>query len=165
MTTNKVYFSIGSNIDSEQHIKATIKQLKADFKFVHISNIYRNPAIGFDGEAFLNLVACVETEKSLNEMLEYANQLELSAGRVRVVRGRFDSRTLDVDLIMFGDLSGIHQGREWPNKDIDQAHVLRSLLDIAGDQFHPVKNETYSDIWRGLDKSDVQLTQVDLNFD
>jgi len=161
MTTNKVYFSIGSNIEPELHIKETIKQFKADFFEAQISNIYRNPAIGFDGEDFLNLVICIETEKSLSVMLKYANQLELAAGRERVSRGRFDSRTLDVDLIMFGDLSGTHHGRLWPDEDIDQTHVLRSLVDIAGDQFHPIKNESYSDVWREVDKRDVKLTKVD----
>jgi len=160
MTTNKVYFSIGSNIEPEIHIKATIKQLKVDFSETNISNVYRNPAIGFDGKDFLNLAACVETEKNLSEMLEYANQLELAAGRVRVSRGRFDSRTLDVDLIMFGDLSGTHQRRQLPNEDINQAHVLRSLVDIAGDQFHPITKETFSDMWNAFDKDNLQLTQV-----
>ena len=163
MSISRVYFSIGSNIDPDKHIQLAVQKIQSDFSEICISNVYQNPAIGFEGDDFLNLVISIETESSVSEMLDYANQLELAAGRVRISRGRYDSRTLDVDLILFADLVGVHNGRSWPNEDIDQAHVLKPLVDIAGDQCHPINGRTYSALWDEFDKGAVQLTKIEFS--
>ncbi|NNC98932.1 MAG: 2-amino-4-hydroxy-6-hydroxymethyldihydropteridine diphosphokinase, partial [Gammaproteobacteria bacterium] len=117
MNLTKAYWCLGSNINPQQHIGFAVSRFQQDFSGVVASKLYRCPAVGFAGEDFLNMVLATETDRNLAELLEYGAQLEQLAGRVRVKRGRFDSRTLDVDLLMFGSLQGVHEGREWPSHD------------------------------------------------
>ena len=156
-----VYWCLGSNIDAERHIRFAVCRFLQDFDQVGLSKLYRCPAVGFEGDDFLNLALSLETRQSPQELIEYANQLERSAGRVRVSRGRYDSRTLDVDLVMYGDLCGLHYGRAWPSNDINEAaHVLRPMVDIAPNKYHPVSGKTFYSLWNEFVGNRSHLTQV-----
>lgn len=162
MDITKVYWCLGSNIDPQQHIAYAIGKFKESFSNISISNLYRCPAIGFIGDDFLNVVVIVNTDHSLERLQQFGNELEQAAGRVRTVRGSFDSRTLDVDLLMYGDLTGESGGREWPSTDIDKfAHVLQSLADIAAEDKHPISGKSFATLWQEYDQSKAQLTRLD----
>ena len=157
----KVYFSLGSNIDREHHIANAVHSFLRDFDDVQLSNLYRCAAVGFAGDDFLNLALTFKTEKSISELLSYADNLEHKAGRDRVARGRFDSRTLDVDLLMVGNFIGQQAGYSWPSGDIDTvAHVLCPMADIAGDEVHPVSKRRFTSLWQDFDKCQMDLIQV-----
>jgi 2-amino-4-hydroxy-6-hydroxymethyldihydropteridine diphosphokinase len=157
----KVYFSLGSNIDSAEHIADAVNSFLQDFDDVHVSSLYRSPAVGFKGDDFLNLVLAFQTEKEVLQLLSYGNQLEQNAGRTRVSRGLFDSRTLDVDLLIYGDFVGEQAGYKWPSEDVDTvAHVLCPIADIAGDDIHPVSKRRFTSLWKEFDRSSVELIQV-----
>lgn len=161
MTTTTAYLCLGSNINPEENIRFAVKQLKQNFDPVVVSNVYRSPAVGFDGDDFLNLAVALKTDYSLSELLFYTDSLEQEAGRVRVQRGNFDSRTLDVDVVMFGDLLGQHKGREWPSHDIqDNAHVLLPMSEIAGNQKHPVLGVDFKQLWNEFDQGGQNLKRV-----
>ena len=159
--SSKVYFSLGSNIDREKHIANAVNSFLQDFEDVQVSNLYRCTAVGFEGDVFLNLALTFPTEHSITELLNYASHLEQKAGRTRVARGRFDSRTLDVDLLIYGDFVGEQAGYTWPCADIDTAaHVLCPVADIAGDDVHPISLRRFTSLWQEFDKSSVDLIQV-----
>jgi 2-amino-4-hydroxy-6-hydroxymethyldihydropteridine diphosphokinase len=159
--SSKVYFSLGSNIDPQKHIANAVNCFRQDFSDVQLSNLYRCPAVGFQGDAFLNLVLAFQTDKGVAELLSYANKLEQKAGRTRVARGRFDARTLDVDLLLYGDFVGEQAGYGWPSDDVDKvAHVLCPLAEIAGEDLHPVSKQSFSFLWQEFDKSSVELTRL-----
>ena len=77
-----------------------IEELRKRFSLVAVSKVYRNEAVGFEGEAFLNAVARVVTDRSPVEVCAELDEIHDMAGRERGSR-RFVSRTLDIDLLMY----------------------------------------------------------------
>ena len=162
MQTTRAYLCLGSNINPRRNIRFAVQRLKQDFQNVIVSNVYKSSAVGFDGDDFLNLAIALKTDLSLGELLRYTDKLEQEAGRVRLYRGNYDSRTLDVDVVMFGDLTGEHKGRQWPSEDIqDNAHVLLPMSEIAGDRKHPLLGVNFSKLWKEFDAQDQHLKQVE----
>lgn len=133
----RVYLGIGSNIDPEQNIPAGIEQLSAEVEVLRLSPCYRSPAVGFDGPEFINLVAEVETALSVAELNQSLKQIETSFGR-EADAIKYSSRALDIDILLYGDLSGKHGGIELPRPDVREfAFVLRPLLDLIPEGICP----------------------------
>lgn len=161
MADTTAYLCLGSNIEPEENIRFAVRRLQKDFGQIKTSNLYLSEAVGFKGDDFLNLAVAVETDKTLSQLLGYTDELERQAGRVRVYRGRYDSRTLDIDVVMFGDLQGVHKGREWPSEDINEnAHVLLPMSEIAGDEIHPSLGVRFNQLWRESKFYDQPIKRV-----
>ena len=163
MTT--AYLCLGSNIEPEKNIRSVVHALQKKFGKIETSNLYMSEAVGFVGEDFLNLVVVVETELGLGQLLEYTDRLEQEAGRVRVYRGRYDSRTMDIDVLMYGDLQGHRHGREWPSEDIQEnAHVLLPLSEVAEKKLHPVLGVSFNQLWLESGFSKKGLKRIEQNW-
>ncbi|MEL0029116.1 MAG: 2-amino-4-hydroxy-6-hydroxymethyldihydropteridine diphosphokinase [Perlucidibaca sp.] len=101
------------------------------------SPLYRSVAIGPSGQPdYANAVACLETSLSPHELLDALQLIEHSEGRVRHLR--WGARTLDLDLLLFGDQL-IHDPRlTVPHAEMTARNfVLRPLADIAPDWLLP----------------------------
>lgn len=158
----RAYLCLGSNINPKRHIRFAVQRLQQDFQHVLISNVYKSTSVGFEGDDFLNLAISLKTNLSLGDLLKYTDTLEQDAGRVRIYRGNYDSRTLDVDVVMYGDLTGEHKGRQWPSEDIqDNAHVLLPMSEIAGDRKHPGLGVEFRKLWKEFGSDDQHLKRVD----
>lgn len=156
----RVYLSLGSNIDREHNIRTGLDALAAQFGDVHLSPVYESEAVGFDGEPFLNLVARIDTGLPLGELAGLLRDIEAAHGRVRGDK-KFASRTLDIDVLTYGDLTGLVDGVELPRDEIlKHAFVLRPLADLAPQARHPVLGETYAALLARLDMSAQKLWQV-----
>jgi len=156
--TVRAFYCLGSNIDAMLHIQNACNALSEQFEQVAFSRIYESKAVGFSGENFLNLVVQIRTQKSMKELLDIAEKLEQEAGREREYRGAFDSRTLDVDLLMYADRRGRFHGKRLPNSDILlHAHVLAPLRELAGDLIHPDKDKSFNQLWGDFDSADQSV--------
>jgi 2-amino-4-hydroxy-6-hydroxymethyldihydropteridine diphosphokinase len=160
----EVFLSLGSNINPEKNLQYACKELKKTFGNIQISSVYRNKPIGFNGSDFLNMVVKVKSIFNPNEMLDYLRGIEAATGR-DIGTGAFNSRTLDIDMILYGDL--IHPERPFkiPRKDIElYSFVLCPLAEIEPSGIHPVEGKTFKDLWKSFDQEVHPLNKVSLDI-
>ena len=143
----RVYLSLGSNIEPEKNLADAIAELRARFGAIVVSSVYRYPAVGFDGPDFLNLAAGIDTDLEPEALNDWLHALEDRHGRRRDVP-RYSSRTLDVDIVLYGDrvLNGTGN-LEVPRRELLQAFVLQPLNDIAANAVHPLLRRTIGELW------------------
>lgn len=144
MTT--VFIGIGSNIDRERHLVNGLDRLADLFGELRLSPVYESAAVGFEGPAFLNLVAAVETDWPVARLRVEMQAIERDNGYIGN-QPKFSSRTLDLDLLMYGNLCGEIDGVRLPRGDILRyAYVLWPLAELAGDQNHPVTGLSFGEL-------------------
>jgi len=158
----EVYVAIGSNVEPERHLRAALVGLADCFGVLRLSHVYRNRPIGFDGDDFLNMVVAFDTDLPVAD-------LESELGRIEAENGRepggksFGPRTLDLDLLLYGDEVSRHGRHPIPRDEITRyAFVLKPLSDLAGERLHPVKRRTFAELWTEFDAEGHPLELVDL---
>jgi len=160
----RVYVSVGSNIDKSNNIRSALTSLRERFSPLTISPVYQSKAVGFDGEDFYNLAVGFDADLSPQTIVTLLHGIEARHGRERHDK-RFDSRTLDIDLLLYDDLV-LNQGEiELPRAEIAQyAHVLKPLSDIAGERRHPVLGASFEELWQRLARHAPPLSTVEEIF-
>ncbi|HZP65471.1 MAG TPA: 2-amino-4-hydroxy-6-hydroxymethyldihydropteridine diphosphokinase [Rudaea sp.] len=142
----RAYLSLGSNVEPERHLRSAVAELRARFGDVLVSPAYRFAAVGFAGPDFINLAAAIDTDLDAPALDAWLHALEDRHGRRRDVP-RFSSRTLDVDIVLFGDAVVKGPGNlEIPRRELAHAFVLQPLADIAPDAVHPVSGKTIAEL-------------------
>ena len=160
----EVFLSIGSNIDPEENLKNACRELKKAFGNIQISSVYKNKPIGFEGNDFLNMVVKVKSTFNPNEMLDLLRGLEAATGR-DIGTGAFDSRTLDIDMVLYGDLVHLEKPFKIPRKDIElYSFVLCPLAEINPDGIHPVTGKAFKDLWENFDQEEHSLNKVSIDI-
>ena len=146
MTT--ALLSLGSNLQPQQHLHAAVEALRARFGAIAVSPDYRTAAVGFDGQDFLNNAVAIETDLPLQTLDDWLHALEDAHGRDRS-GPRFSDRTLDIDVVFYGDLIVEGPGHlRIPRPELRHAFVLKPLADIAPDFRDPVSGLTLEALWR-----------------
>ena len=145
---SRVYLSLGSNIEPEKNLRAALAELRAKFGDIVVSPVYRYAAVGFEGPDFLNLAVGLDTDLSPSALNDWLHALENRRGRRRDAP-RFSSRTLDADIVLYGDqvLTG-EDNLQIPRDEMKYAFVLKPLTDIAADAVHPALRKTLLELWR-----------------
>ena len=157
----KVTLSLGSNIERYKHINAALGALESEFGEVISSPIYESDAVGFDGSAFLNSIAIIQTHKSLTDVILILKAIEDLHGRDRS-GPKFSPRTLDIDVVTYGDWHGMHEGIELPRVELfKNAFVLRPMADLLPTQNVPGHSLTYGQLWQNFDQSKQSLAPVE----
>ena len=145
---------LGSNVNAENNIRAGISALEERFSDVSLSPAYASTAVGFEGDDFINLVARVETDLQPTELREYLRDLEDRYGRQRNVP-KFSDRSLDIDILLYGDLVLLSPILEIPRAEILKfAHVLKPLADLDPDILHPSELRSLAEIWKSSGLAD-----------
>lgn len=158
---HKVYISLGSNINREKHITAALNALHESFSPLRVSKAYDCQTIGFTGDNFLNLVAGFDCACSVSELSEVLRKIEDDNSRTRT-GPKFSSRTLDLDILTYGDVIGVIDGVTLPRGEItENAFVLWPLSDVAKDDLHPQLNKTYQTLWQEYDQTSQLLRPID----
>ena len=156
----RCWLSIGSNQDRETSIRGAVTDLRSAFGALVLSKVYESPAEGFAGAPFLNLVAGIETDRSVAEIDRILRGIEDTHGRIRGPN-KFAPRTLDIDLLTYGDMVGTLDGRELPRDEILRyAFVLGPLAEVAPDEALPGTGRTYRELWIGYQPAGAPLVPV-----
>lgn len=159
-----VFVSIGSNIERERSVRFGVKALDEQFEALVLSPVYETEAVGFAGDDFLNLVASFETRESPQQVMERLHQIEDACGRDRS-GPKFSSRTLDIDLLLYGDLDLHDQGMNVPRDEITRyAFVLKPLVDLAPDRLHPQLGQSYAALWQAMGAGGHGMRQINFTF-
>jgi 2-amino-4-hydroxy-6-hydroxymethyldihydropteridine diphosphokinase len=125
------FVSVGSNVEKEKNIVAGLNSLRETFGKLLISPIYETEAVGFAGDNFYNLVVSFESDLSAREIFETLRELEFKHGRLQNSQ-KFSPRTLDLDLLLYGDEIIEDEILKLPRLDIEKyLFVLQPLADIA----------------------------------
>jgi len=144
---SKIYISLGSNQgDKFKNLQAAI-----DFIFIRIgkvqiiSKVYKSPALGFDGDEFLNTCICVETQFKPSKLLKELLKIEKLLGRVRTKSKGYQSRNIDLDIIFFEDEIINTKTLKIPHPEMQtRKFVLLPLNDIASKLVHPILDKNVS---------------------
>jgi 2-amino-4-hydroxy-6-hydroxymethyldihydropteridine diphosphokinase len=156
----EVFLSIGSNIDPDTHIPAAIKDLRTLFGPLRLSSTYETAAVGFAGPSFHNLIVALDSDRDPREIARLCREIEERHGRTRQSQ-KFSSRTLDVDLILYGDTVLEESPLHLPRDEITRyAFVLEPLAEIASEHRHPVTGQTYAELWAAFDKSGLEQKKI-----
>ncbi|MGE5625423.1 MAG: 2-amino-4-hydroxy-6-hydroxymethyldihydropteridine diphosphokinase [Bacillota bacterium] len=156
----EVFVGIGSNVEPEKHVRRAVELLRARFGALRLSPFYRNPAMGFEGEDFLNGVAAFETGLGVPELNDALDAIELHCGRERGA-ARFAPRTLDLDLLLYGER--VSDAPRLPRPEIlKYAFVLKPLADLDPNRRHPQTGKTYARHWEEFSGVRTGLVAVGL---
>ncbi|HEY0504124.1 MAG TPA: 2-amino-4-hydroxy-6-hydroxymethyldihydropteridine diphosphokinase [Lysobacter sp.] len=167
---SRAYLSLGSNVDAVVHLRAAVQALRERFGEVVLSPVYRTRAVGFDGPDFHNAAAIVETDLDPHALNAWLHALEDAHGRDRS-GPRYGDRTLDIDIVLFDDLSlegegnpgsGPGQALRIPRPELKHAFVLRPLAEIAPDVAVPGTGLTLAALWARHPERDAALETVAL---
>jgi len=160
----RVYVSIGSNIDQEKHVVASLEALDRHFGELALSSVYESEAVGFGGANFYNLVAGFDSELSVAELAALLRSIENDNGRRRD-GPRFSSRTLDIDILTCGDLVGMVAGVALPRDEIlENAFVLLPMAELVPHDRHPAAGKTYQQLWDEYDRKKQSLWAIDFHW-
>ena len=184
---NYAYIALGSNLNLEgcspkDLLKEAIAELnKSDLQAKSISRFFKNPAFPIgSGPDFVNAAIKVRTHEIAQNVMDQLHAIEKKFGRSR--GKRWGERTLDLDLIAFGqsikpsksvylhwyNLKREYQIYETPSDLIlphprmhERAFVLIPLLDIAPNWIHPVLMKNTTQLCDNLNKEDIsELTCI-----
>ena len=162
-----MFLSLGSNINRKQSISCCLESLRENFGEVICSPVYESESVGFKGACFYNLVVKITTTLSLEALTIKLKMIEDQNGRVRGGE-KFSSRTLDIDVLTYDDLCGVHHGIELPRPEIFyNAFVLLPMADLASQELEPKTKLTYAELWHAKSSDILQkqkLWQVDFNW-
>lgn len=141
----KAYIGLGSNLgERESMIRAALDELARlpDTVLVRASSLYDTEPVGVEDQPnFLNAVAQLDTGLTARQLLWNLMLIEKRLGRVRTQR--WGPRTIDLDLLLFGDLVIEEDDLRVPHPEITRrSFVLVPLVELEPGLVHPVTTET-----------------------
>jgi len=132
----RAYLALGSNLgDRAAYLQGAVDELAktANVRVVAVSRVYETVPVGGPAQDdYLNAVAAIDTDLDPWQLLDVAHACEAHARRVRAER--FGPRTLDVDILLFGDVEIDDPALTVPHPRMWQRDfVLAPLRDVAPD--------------------------------
>jgi 2-amino-4-hydroxy-6-hydroxymethyldihydropteridine diphosphokinase len=148
---NKAAIALGSNLgDRRAHLDFAILRLRSHLANLRVSSFHETDPVGVGAQPrFLNAAVTGQTTLSAGELLALLLAIETERGRARPYPGA--ARTLDLDLILFGEEVIEEPGLRVPHPRFrDRAFVLGPLAEIAPDWRDPITGATVSELMRAL---------------
>ena len=154
----KAYLGLGSNLGDRTAMLRGARQAlqrQPSVSVVASSPLYATAPVG--GPAgqppYLNAVLAIGTVLPPERLLELCQQVEKEFGRVR--SERWDARTLDIDILLFGTLLRLEPELILPHPRLhERAFVLTPLVDLDPELVHPVVYLTVGELLQRLDTTE-----------
>lgn len=128
------WIGLGANLgDAEGALRTAVHRIAAlrQTRVLQLSSLYRSAPVDAGGGDYFNAVAAVETGLAALELLDALQAIELAAGRERPYRNA--PRTLDLDLLRFGDVQMQTERLTLPHpRMLERAFVLQPMAELAG---------------------------------
>jgi len=157
-----VFAAAGSNVHPERNLRTALDALAQIYAPLRISPAYRNKAVGFEGEDFINLVVGFTTDDAVHKLRRQLQQIETLCGRPAVAP-KWAPRTMDLDILMYGQQLSSEPGLILPRPDLlKRAYMLKPMADIAPDVQHPTLHRSMRELWEAFDRDGHAMTPVEL---
>jgi 2-amino-4-hydroxy-6-hydroxymethyldihydropteridine diphosphokinase len=144
----RVAIALGSNLgDRRAHLEYAIAALSSDLTNVRVSSFHETTPVGVGEEhgRYLNAALVGETRLPPRDLLDRLLQIEQGRGRNRPYA--MAPRTLDLDLILYGDAIVNEDGLCVPHPRFrERVFVLTPLAEVAGEMVDPVTGRTVHSI-------------------
>lgn len=132
----KVYIGLGSNLGrplDNLHRAMELISSGGQVRVTQVSSVYLTEPVGYeDQDWFHNAVAEIETALAPEELLKFLQETEARLGRVRTIR--WGPRTIDLDILIYGDEKICTETLQVPHPRMaERGFVLAPLAEIAGD--------------------------------
>jgi len=158
------FISGGSNVEPEKNLLRAAHEIKREFPGAAFSHCYRNRAIGFEGDDFVNFAAMLPTTHGLQDMIERLHNIEALCGRPANAP-RWEPRSMDLDVLLFGNQIGVTPQVTLPRPDLlKRAFMLGPLAEIAPRLQHPVAGLTMAELWAQFDRDAHPLLRIELDL-
>ena len=161
------YIALGSNRGEKlQWLRKAIDRIYSRIGDVtKVSKVYKTPALGFEGDDFLNAVIEVKTRYSAEDTLEKLLNIELELGRIRIKDKGYQARTIDLDIIFYDDTTIDTETLIVPHPRLaERKFVLYPLADIAPELKHPKLGRSITELVKSTsDTSSIELVSDQLD--
>jgi 2-amino-4-hydroxy-6-hydroxymethyldihydropteridine diphosphokinase len=141
--TETVFLSLGSNLgDRKAHLRICLSRLSAIGKITATSSVYETQPWGkSELPNFLNQAVKIETKEKPTDFLSLILSTEIEMGRVR--QAKWESRIIDIDILLFGDRIIETEKLTVPHPYLsERKFALVALNEIAPGVNHPVLNKS-----------------------
>ena len=156
---NKYHISIGSNIgDKLQNLQDAIDLIHLEISIVSsISPIYKTKAVGFEGDDFYNICISFFSNDDPNNILQSLLNIETKLGRARSDKNVYESRIIDLDIILIEDQVINNNLLTVPHPSMHlREFVLAPLNDIDPNINHPILNKNSNELLKSCKGSNVE---------
>jgi 2-amino-4-hydroxy-6-hydroxymethyldihydropteridine diphosphokinase len=155
-----VFVGAGSNIDPVENLRRAGAELERVFGELALSSVYQTAPVGLEGDDFLNMAIGFVTDLPVKNVLADLERIEKMAGR-EPHTGHLVSRTLDLDLLLYGDLITDGPDATLPRADITEyAFVLEPMAELAPDLRHPVSGMTIAEHRARFDRGGPRVRRL-----
>lgn len=154
------YISFGSNMgDKVESLRQAVSFLQQhpSIEVTKVSSIYDTDPVGYeDQDLFMNLVVEVKTSLGAESLLDACQEIEQQLKRVRLIR--WGPRTMDLDIILYGDEIIETERLIVPHPRMhERAFVLVPLAEIAPNVIQPVENTSITELLAQVGEEGVRL--------
>ncbi|MBL4835593.1 MAG: 2-amino-4-hydroxy-6-hydroxymethyldihydropteridine diphosphokinase [Pseudomonas sp.] len=153
-----IFLGIGSNSDRDLHLVRGLDALQQLLGPLDLSPVFESEAVGVLGRRFYNMVIGADTHLPLADLNAALKAIEAACGRRDSPSpGRI---TLDIDILGYGELVGVHAGQTLPRPEVVRnAFVLWPLAVLAPHARLPGSDQSYAELWAAW-QGDQQLWPV-----